>query len=173
MKLALHRSITFWSGILVMIFILWSWRQSTGTIYTWSYQGWSFGNLDSCIAMGKADTGSPVLVSSLFHSATASGRLPIKLGSPIYIRFNPTPPGPALSWEWNKNAVVRGDPGDLSSVRYALLVLAFSFTGGSVLLIPHWLLLLAFATLWIGLLLWRVRRRRKTCSEVELATGPI
>jgi hypothetical protein len=33
---------------------------------------------------------------------------------------------------------------------------------GWAILIPHWLMLLAVGSLWLGLLFWRVRRRKRS-----------
>ena len=147
-KLALHRSLTFWSGILLMIFIGWAWRFSmTNT----SGGGWGH----FFIAQGAG--GVEVSHHRDLHWGNdefgiSSQRKPsevfideIKLndGSRIEVitwTFVLDPPS-----AWAKPLSVASD-------------------GVFRAFVPHWLLLLAVALPWVALLVWRARRRRTSSA---------
>ncbi len=135
MKLALHRSIVFWFGLLAMTFVCWAWRDSmSGAVYA----------RVPCFVVVHCAGG-------LMLENTAG-----------------------VEWKWereiDRKVVVRLDdvgfgfhtasPRTGNASPWPPLMIA---TGGKrpAVFIPHWLILLAVAALWLGLLFWRVRRRAR------------
>ena len=147
MKHQLHRSITFWSGLLVMGFVCWAWRDSLGHDSYASWKDLSFANSESRFYISQIPGQSSPFVAGRegaerhdlgFHS------LPL----PFVARGQgavapPYPDDSATFEEWTK----RG---------WNTLPV-----GSWQLCIPTWLILLAVAIPWTALMLWRVRRRKR------------
>jgi hypothetical protein len=142
MKAQLHRSITFWSGILVMGFLVTTWIDSRSNL---SYLSW-------------VNAQNSLYLEVCNHRCIFS----------VYYSAGPGFPGGRSRFEWTRFPAVgerAGDPFDASSddpaewfpkpfLRATTAVL--HETG-----FAHWLLLLAFALPWSALLLWRARRRKR------------
>lgn len=153
-----HRSLTFWSGILVMGSICWAWRDSmTYSSYATvgKLQLWNDGALVQICWMQKKSPGK--LKTGRYPDRGRAATGPIT--APMFIRGEDSneeglslKDGEALTYQ---NRVV-------AVAKWGLPLRAW------VLLLPHWLLLLAVAMPWSGALLWRARRIR--CDRPELAT---
>jgi hypothetical protein len=156
-KLALHRSITFWSGILVMGFICWAWRDShpfesvarRGPALISNTKGFL------CVGHLVGITGDD------FHRSKAATEYAFELL-----------PLPFSVW----GGSVRGGtpapaPEDRSTETFrAAAIRSWSnVTPYRVVCIPHWFLLLAVAIPWFALLLWRARRRKPAYRRLKLA----
>jgi len=164
MKLALHRSVTFWSGLLVMGFLLWAWRDSYYRVGSMTYDTW---------AANSANGG--MLVS--YH------------GTDRFPRFNASygdSPGMHPEWAWFQPLVVlrgkAGPPPDwavtmprMRDARNAYelhsLVNEYQPRDRWRVYIPHWLPLLGFALPWTALLAWRAKRRRKRMTNAKLPSA--
>jgi len=155
MKLALHRSITFWSGLLVIAFIGWAWWDSM------RHSSWA---TNSQIALTNE-------AGALWFSHHGDGAT-IPTGSARY-QLKRTD----LNANWPPLKVlpplcfVRGsyEPDlDYDSVDSYLDLTVQSYKvlpeNWWVLMIPHWLILLTVAALWLTLLFWRARRRKRVVT---------
>jgi hypothetical protein len=144
------RSITFWSGILVMGFICWAWRDSFRHEAGMTGGSW----------MGRSKTGGVMV----FGFAMSIGEFKAD-----YVLI---PPEWHHEWSafqplfWHR----RPEPEDefwvervkaASNAREAYPAYMESWpTSRWMVFVPYWLLLLAVAVTWTGLLLWRARRIR-------------
>jgi hypothetical protein len=149
-KLALHRSITFWSGILVMGFIGWAWCTS----YRYGSSA-GFGRYSVEQAVGGINIvrnwdswgGSGF---RFYHDPLRPGRFDEELlPSPFYLEGK----GKSLPPRFRRPVKVR-----------EWLECMGQSAGSFGLFLPHWLLLLAVALPWSGLLLWRARRRGRAAA---------
>ena len=138
MKLALHRSITFWSGILVMGFICWGWSDSMRAIsgfrlpFCWGSQ-----------AAGGIATG----ISRSSHTTTF--RIVTKASVSVL-----SGPHGGMSFTFDTKEPVPLLPRPLITANQ-----------GGAIFVPHWLLLLAVALPWTALVLWRARRRKRISTS--------
>ena len=154
MKLQLHRSIIFWSGILVMGFMAWAWRDSTHRhpLVTWG-KYWAMGY------EGGVD---------LWHNPTQNREL----------RFDALPGAPGPSPEmfpgiffghgigqeadaaWDRE--YQQQPSFRAKKQWGLRL---STPEVWLLCIPYWLILVVVAGAWFPLLWWRARRRKKRMTN--------
>lgn len=145
MKLALHRSITFWFGLLVMVFASWAWRDSEYFASRGHAGRFAWGNAaDGCYL-----TYTPGRSTELFNERV-SGFFVLtyqKGDHGSYLVISPLLPDLNTFESPKKPAPAFHPP-----------LLAKDSTE-TTLYLPHWLILLAVATPWLGLLLWRARRR--------------
>ena len=140
----IFRSVTFWSGILVMTFICWAWWDSSrnGCYIRVGPVGLSqsYSHISVIHTPGKSE----IATDRYKMDGTVFGFLP--LPPPFVVRGDPLPPaGPSVAPESFKALVERNwvhAPRD-----------------NWLLCIPHWLILFAAAVAWSGLLYWRARRR--------------
>jgi hypothetical protein len=153
MKLTLHRSLIFWSGLLIIAFIIAAWRDSMRNI---SWGGW--GNYQ--VAQEQA-----ALKFVLLPVPTTDfwGRGTFHLESKLVKNWLPRPyfvhNQPRTHFrDWTVFWETYYDMTDLHARnRFHFM----QYPKGWLLLLPHWLLLLVFVPFWLGLLIWRARRRRR------------
>ena len=160
MKLALHRSITFWSGLLMMVFVCWAWRDSMRSRSTaWTNSG---GNLN--ITNGYAGI---TLRKGGFSTSPPQGfaRSGIRSGGGDWVMFDAFPRLHLVNADSLPEAQHRellytylDDQAGTITLRDFLLVTSFR---GYALHLPHWLILLTVAAVWLLLLFMRARRRNK------------
>lgn len=170
MKLALHRSITFWSGLLVMGFIVWAWRDSR--------------EFSSGVALRKftvAHGGNGITIWT-------RGDRPDWWRVRSRNKFIAGPCCPPPLFIRNEDAVreVFGERGpqtrgiDLDAIstqnldaynrtmttwrHYLVFKMAMNYHGPWQAFVPHWLLLSVAAVLWVALLAWRGRTRKRTTT---------
>lgn len=151
MKLALHRSITFWSGLLVLVFVVWAWRDSLtrmsfisrARLQLYSGYGAVFAkSIDTRIRtteFGRGKLPRPELAATFQAPSFVRGH-----GPP----FDPTAIGPYR------------DIGHGSNLRE--IARSFSEVQSPEswkLCIPFWVILLTVAFFWLCALFWRARRR--------------
>ena len=163
MKLALHHSITFWSGLLVMGFVCWAWKDSF-------YRSAWFG----CGECSVASVDGGLMIS----------RQPSRSGwSAGYDAYDPHPDWDAWQESFFQRQVeeeiatedyrfyVRDDIDAADKARtardYHVIQLRYWERGSWLLFIPHWLILIKVAAAWLGLLFWRARRRAATTGGPE------
>ena len=155
MPLALHRSLTFWSGLLVMGFLAWAWHDSLTWITSASKSSWQ-------VRSSRAGF-------TIYHNANRgygrnadAGR---RLATPLPFAPDPLPPplflrGQGMSSppydEWSAGVRTASNWRD-----YLLASYRDSPPEDWMLFIPYWLILLTVATAWLGLLFWRSRRRKE------------
>ena len=142
----LSRSITFWSGVLVIGFIGWAWWQSYFLHPFYNNRGLGISNMGGGVSLARVThylgTGRGVLKSSPSYRHEA-------LPPPLFIRG-------ASSGQKAKHSL--REP---FTIRESWTNAAGRQPGSIRIFIPHWLILLAFAVPWSGLLLWRSRRYRR------------
>ncbi len=154
----LHRSITFWSGILVMAFICWAWRDS---LKFWSSAWHAPYDLEHaggglCVSnrddppYGK-DSGAARLSLGAAFSQVRLDRFP----APHFIREEDLVPAESESLV---SRMHEKSPGYTMEENLKLSLVRGSAPRIWVLFLPHWLILVTAAALWLGLLLWRARR---------------
>ncbi|MCW1917106.1 hypothetical protein OJ996_26200 [Luteolibacter sp. GHJ8] len=145
MKLALHRSITFWSGILLMAFICWAWWDSHNQVRNATWRAWSISNGYSFVTVTHFHfRGIPLITATYPFAATKPEILPF----PYFARgkellTTPRQTNQSMTYREQVAATIEGSPKKLGKS-----------------LVPHWLLLFAVALPWSALLLWRARRRK-------------
>ena len=158
MRLALHRSILFWSGLFIMASITWAWWDSYrnltalqgGELWTASHWGgWDFYK-------------SPSRGSAFEFTRERLGRTAVE-----EVTF--PPPGFLRSSDFSEaeKAAIK-DSGDFTLPEFLDFRMSLDPRGAWTLFLPYWLLLLAFALLWLGLLVWRARRRKRRMTNAEL-----
>lgn len=189
-KWQLHRSVIFWSGILVMFFGLWCWSKSSGKCFrvqdgpwqmdhwaggvaishmsprpsSWEAVTWSTGNMDSLLNLLEPE--------QAYHTHRAL-MVPLRRARPGFYRFSGQR---ELQVAWDE--VVAGKAGMDPALYLHCLQGYMAGTGpshvlgmgttrsqGWILFVPHWLLLAGFAALWIVALAWRRRRGRVRNAE--------
>ena len=176
MKLALHRSITFWSGILVMAFIGWAWGDSVANWSKLQTRHQAVSNISGGIVV---ECGTDPTVCFPWSGRTArpqAMRMPAFKGPHLerggtrdffadiseFVSKNPDGPfGEALL---DVSAGLGLPQGPLDQ---AFGTMYYRPEGDWRLFIPHWLLLLIFAIPWAALLLWRARRRKRAGTHPE------
>jgi hypothetical protein len=152
LKLALHRSITFWSGILVIAFIGWAWRDSKASISALIFHHGRIANEYA----GVTVTLSPWYeVNQLLpHRSATERRVSFEALPAPHVAHGTSTPADSNPLEPFDR---RWEIGEWHQASFAIYGGADSW----LLFIPHWLILLAIALPWTGLLLWRARRRKR------------
>ncbi|MCW1913722.1 hypothetical protein OJ996_09060 [Luteolibacter sp. GHJ8] len=153
MKLALHRSITFWSGILVMGFICWAWRDS--------YKHWTF--LEFKGGQVTPYSGSIFLVR---QKAVVDSSFTRTEAGPFMQRFDhflwPTfITGAQAASRFNDKDWWEKSDADETLEYEMIMMLVGGRPNDWALSMPYWSLLCAVALPWSALLLWRARRRKR------------
>lgn len=144
MKLALHRSLTFWAGLFVMAFIGCAWRDSMTHFTTARY-----GHCSAMQAVGGICLGfhEDWRIAKPIWREKVKGFSSVDVGEyGIAITTTHADTRPSSPWP------------DL---------IIHTATKDRAIFTPHYLLLLAVAIPWTILLLWRARRRRKACPVTE------
>lgn len=153
MKQQLHRSLTFWSGILIMAFIAWAWRDSLRYHSAMRSKDTEF--FSACGGCGLGHLKLPFRLWLIGKSQPDHTREPIS-ASDIEFRTISLPtvvsagkPAPFPPYE---------DPREYLEARYEM---THRSSLEWIFFLPYWLILLAVAFPWLGLLLWRARRRKR------------
>lgn len=167
MKLALHRSITFWSGIVVMAFTCWAWRDS--------FQHLTAAPIGERRGIIHLDGGAAFIVNRA--EAHRFSSQPWNYSPEVPARRLERADWDHLNW-WKVEApfylekqkdeaelrawVARGANNQAHQSNRELWMASVSQLDGPLLAVffPHWLVLLTVAAVWLGLLVWRARRRQ-------------
>lgn len=157
MKQALHRSITLWSGLLVMIFIVWACWDSTRN---WSYVvhgRWELANIDCGLAVSRYHRPAPFGTerTEAIHVFEEKG---LRMTLPRYFR--------KAAGESEAASAMRlaGTYGDdfRSATNFIFYHTSRGASGDWICYVPYWCLLAGIVPPWLGLLVWRGRRRKFT-----------
>jgi hypothetical protein len=160
-KLALHRSLTFWSGILVMIFTAWTWRDSM-TYQTWSGNRFFYAGNGSSVITFQRYTDPPFPIGVPASGFLGIQREPIAPIKGLEYLLLP-PPLFRRGGGDNINALVaRGESLPPAKTIYDLQrnLMKLRPRADWCLMIPHWLLLAGVGVIWAGMLVCRAKRRR-------------
>ena len=151
MKAALHQSVTFWSGFLVMGFICWAWADSLGKVSSVGWRAFTGSNICGAITVGHW----PSTYSNDYFWRRSSDSPYLSMEKPAWISPNFLRGGGETSTDL-------GEPtGEGTAHEFLLKSMRYHSAEEWLLVIPHWLLLLAVALPWLALLVWRARRRAR------------
>ena len=135
----LHRSITFWSGLLAVFFILWAWGDSTDHLSSAHYRGAHAVHAASGLTLGYNPDPSTEFISQRldrgYEVMTSRGRY--------------------AGWSEQKRMAISRWPKPLLARK------------GAGVFLPYWLILLGTLGLWAGLLYWRLRRTKRKGEELR------
>ncbi len=180
--MGLHRSLSFWSGVLVVLYVIWAWLDSVETHNLAIAGRWEFSSRDSALAVKHElswsnyhfsrnpipgheiglgyqlgeDPGSLRIVSETTHPNVRR----IRMALPGFLYLDPDDLDGLLrqlDQDGLDRELRRSGMGAIGG--YGMPI--GSVPPGWVLLVPYWLILLAVLVVWSGLLLWRARRIRK------------
>jgi len=158
MKLGLHRSITFWSGILMMAFIGWAWRDSLSH-GSWAELGWS--RAAHCwggLYVGHHANSLPVNFDADRELLGSDPPVVVEVfPAPVFLRHG------EMSLEEMGAMNDRVERGEIPFTVDVLLkfTTVYGHQDYWVLFVPHWLVMAGLVVVWVGLLVWRGRRRKK------------
>ncbi|QJE99127.1 hypothetical protein [Luteolibacter luteus] len=148
MKWRWHRSLIFWSGLLVMGFINWAWWDSCRMITGIGGHGWTMASADAGLLVSKVDPleapgfganreKSESLTKawdlSLPFIVEGGGAEPMK--QPAWVE-EPRGPGQSLESRWEE-------------------IMAIAPAGMMTAYVPYWLVMISVALLWLSGLAWR------------------
>ncbi len=148
MKLALHRSIIFWSGLLVMAFVCWAWWKSEQGWVAVTRPGWELSHSHSMIRLERSD--EHFWIPAVRSGTGSEGAVREWLPAPLFRSGEEEPGAGALGFSRLP----------MPMREQVAIYMAGAPREDWVLLVPHWLIVLAVAVPWLGLLVWRGRRRR-------------
>ena len=150
----LYRSLTFWSGIFVMGFICWVWRDSLTHQAHANSGAYSLMNNVSVVLLHYNSDRPPAAAGSRFSSSHEAFPPELYIDGPLF-------PAPAFV----RGSLLPGmvyDPWQVTEADDSQTGwMHFRPPEDWLLVLPHWLFLLAVALPWAGLLLWRAKRIRK------------
>ena len=152
-KLALHRSLTFWSGILTIAFICWMWWDSSHFQSQAQLRHWMAVHGFSGVSLARTP-----------YVTRGRSRTPLN----TLIRFEVAPPPFYLRGGFRSGKSPASQPASfvpkLVTYRQSMKNYAKNYHPSDYwnLFIPHWLILLAVALPWTGMLVWRGRRRKSS-----------
>ncbi|MCW1916966.1 hypothetical protein OJ996_25480 [Luteolibacter sp. GHJ8] len=150
MKLGLHRSVTFWFGILVMGFICWAWWDSQRVR---SVARTRIGEVQML-----EGTAGLLFSPGLGMSGLKMSRRDIYRNNQEFSSF--PFPRPLFTRGGDPKLASHPHDGSLDTMHESIVLTMFARPSNWwIIFLPHWLLLLAVALAWVGLLLWRARMR--------------
>jgi len=146
----LHRSLSFWSGLLLISFICWAWHDS------YYYRSHLYSGRSTCMSFWGGVH---------FSHSGSTPRIPFRVNRvagpqghahffqrPFFLRGG----GQPLPSVFETNYV------SPSSYEWELHYNPYYPRSMGLLFIPHWLIVLAIAIPWLGLLVWRARRMKRS-----------
>jgi hypothetical protein len=170
---SLLRSLTFWGGLLAVLFTLWAWQDSA--------RNWS------TVMGGSLSIASRNCGLTIFHSASPArfrlqafrydviiSRMDQQFGELDTFRFGRPDFGGHLEMETrrelNRTGMLDGHRRD-PVLHYFYLAPEDIPPGEWLLFIPYWCVLLALVPSWLGLIYWRYRRMRRGSALDESSAG--
>ncbi len=162
MKLSLYRSLIFWSGLLLMGFVVWAWWDSTRWRSLASYHNWMLEHVD-CGVVASWNLCQPIQSGkALWRDEAprdyAEGEM--RITRPLFFSMKEGESEDTCQ----KRYLQRYGEVKSSSEARVFYGTAYGAPGDWACYIPHWCLLAAVAAPWMGLLVWRERWRRKRMS---------
>lgn len=151
MRLALHRSIAFWFGILVMGFIGWAWLDS------YQHDAW----YTTRHLSGSNVAGAVSVALYQVNMGPSAGRRAIPESDrdrPVFAEFSVIGNEPQVTLPMNNWLN--------SSERLRLMLSGAHGAVYRIFYLPHWLIFLAAALPWLGLMLWREKRMKRANAFV-------
>jgi hypothetical protein len=154
MKLALHRSLIFWAGLLVIAFTCWAWWDSCSHSSMLSWKQCHASSEARGIIISRRPYGSGALETGrTFVAPTPYRRWPREFLPPPFLVHgrDVLPVKPAISHSWQTVQQHRTDGHGPGSWTFYL---------------PYWLILLALPVPWSLALLWRARRLKRATGKI-------
>ena len=155
-QLQLHRSITFWSGILVIVFIVWAWLDSLNAQSSAMWESCELESHTSALTfIYRPASRRPgwEWIRNLNYSKPAFSVVPpphfIRGGvdhADLQTRQRYATKYDSLESLWESNA----------------MNMVFKTGRDWLICLPYWLMLAGFMVPWLGLLAWRARRRGRS-----------
>ena len=165
MKQQLRRSLIFWSGLFVMLCIVWCWHDSM------RYFSSATGGPSNGILLGNGFAG--IVIGYDVDGGNPSGTE----RKEIHAGFEKIVFGPFTAPVLLGKRSVPVDRLDELTDRFSGAdqpvyslheILELSSAHGHLIYLPHWIILSVFLVFWLALLVWRARRRRKRMTNAEL-----
>jgi len=150
----IHRSIAFWFDVLLVIFICWAWRDSYRYGSGVMVPNWSCSNFWGGVHVSHAGTGTGQWSAQRERVARASALL---FQRPYFLRGQGKQLPPGYRWSYESP----------SSYEWASYFYRYYTPDMWVLFIPHWLIILTIVILWLGLLVWRGQRIKRSRMRDE------
>ena len=142
----LHRSITLWSGILIIAFVGWAWSTSYRAESWCRYNCFSAGNTHGGVELNSVYSGSGFIT---WPNRMRASLLAPAMPAPFLLRGTGSPSAP----------ITHRAP---TSYRDSLeIMMTRRDPQAWLLFIPHWLILLAVILPWAVLLRWQAQRRKQ------------
>ena len=150
MKSPLHRSLTFWAGLLVIAFTCWAWRDSCTHVSGLQWKQIAAANTTHGIIITRsADAVMPLDHGRKPMPPRRHDLLSDPFPAPFLVRPHASPPDSA--------------PKQADSLLKTGLQLSINYSppGSWTLYLPYWIILLARLPAWSLLFLWRARRLKR------------
>ena len=171
--LGIHRSITFWSGLLIIAFLAWAWRDSErGWIIVSKGQFTAYHGCGGLALRSGSDPPSPSLEFRRSPVDEIYPYTPEIFAAPFFLRSQDVPEAvkDELPRRRGRDNLLGLDP-EPYTIR-ELMTLGIignpSSPGGParvwLLFIPHWIIILLTALITAALLIWRSRRRKRALT---------
>ncbi|WP_035613838.1 hypothetical protein [Haloferula sp. BvORR071] len=167
---SLIRSLTFWGGVLAVVFTLWAWQDSARN---WSTVGGGPLSITSkSCGISIFHPARPALLPALVRrNEVIIGRMDPRFGELDSLRFGQPDFGGYLDLETRRQlaytGMLDGRRPD-AVIRYYYAAPEDIYPGEWLLFVPYWCVLLGVVGVWVGLIYWRSRRlRRRLCSDVK------
>ena len=152
----LHRSLTFWAGLLLIIFTCLAW--------------WDSSHHDSQLRWQQSTANSTARGILISRSLTAGNYGPIAIRRPASLSPDPSKPREVFPSPFlvhaQKTYLVTKPPRTRTWKQAEQDAINSSGPGSWTILIPCWLILLALLLTWTTLLLFRARRRRAHLLQI-------
>jgi hypothetical protein len=160
MKLALHRSVIFWSGLLVIAFIVWAWRDSVDRAPAAAFHDTILVTVPDGIGICHMhDRNAPFEATYRGHSYSHPEWAACQPA--FFIRGGGQQLNTREEWESH----VKQLQAATNAREFFRPPMRVESSRSWLLFIPHWMILLVFVLAWAALLLWRVRRWKRMTND--------
>jgi hypothetical protein len=172
---SLYRSLTFWSGLLAILFTLWAWQDSVRNWSTLTSGPFSITSRNCGLTIFHSASPAPVRLQ-IFRNENIISRMDRRFGELDTLRFGRPDFGGHLEMETrrelNRTGMLDGHRRD-PVLHYFYSVPEDIPPGEWLLFIPYWCVLLTLMAFWLGLIYWRYRRMRGGPALDESPAGEV
>ena len=154
--LHLHRSLTFWAGLITILFTCGTWRDTCDHEHTLQWSQFSIDSIPHAVLISR--------------SLTAGNYGPIAIRRPASLSPDPSKPREVFPSPFlvhaQKTYLVTKPPRTRTWKQAEQDAINSSGPGSWTILLPYWLILLTLLLTWTILLLFRARRRRAHLLQI-------
>ena len=154
----LHRSLTFWAGLLVMASLLWGWWDSMRHLTVLRHSDHAMISAGGGLTVSRWDgfwmTGSGFVFEHGTFEGNSESLREVGLRWPIYLRNS----GPVWQERMMTHFLLPGDGKPEDPLTPLLLAPVMGGQGDWMLYLPYWLLVLVLPLPWGAMLVWRWQR---------------